>query len=376
MKTYRVGEWWVGKRPGSSMYYRMRNNTQTGQVDKFSLKSSDYTAACRALDAWWSDNRTLKDEKPSGVKVKEITSRYWKAHASKLKSAKSLKECLDRWDEFFGDITIAELVVDRQEKFIQHMRDAGMKPSSILKVLNVGKAAINRSVKRGELERAPYVLTVPVGRTAPKGRPLELDELVKVYAAASPVTQRFIRWAIGTAARPEAVLDLDACQIDWTRGLVDLLPPGRDQTPKKFRPVVRLPERLSERFEGPAVGATFQRVKRGLRRACDAAKVKRCSTYSFRHTAARWMRSKGVNPWEVQAQLGHSAPGLAVTERYASHSPDYLANAVRALDDLLGHLPVTGQSPMPRRLNVPEIVVPQSGLEPETPSLRMTCSTS
>lgn len=59
-----------------------------------------------------------------------------------------------------------------------------------------------------------------------------------------------------------------------------------------------------------------------------AASIKPCST-SFRHTAARWMRSKGVNPWEVKAQLGPSAPGMAVTELYVSHSPDYLANAVR-----------------------------------------------
>ena len=47
--------------------------------------------------------------------------------------------------------------------------------------------------------------------------------------------------------------------------------------------------------------------------------MKRCSPYSFRHTAARWMRRSGVPPWEVAAQLGHSVgKEYAVTERYGA----------------------------------------------------------
>ena len=44
----------------------------------------------------------------------------------------------------------------------------------------------------------------------------------------------------------------------------------------------------------------------------------------------------GVPPWEVAAQLCHSAgKEYAVTERYAFYSPDYLSGAVQALDGLL-----------------------------------------
>ena len=120
---------------------------------------------------------------------------------------------------------------------------------------------------------------------------------------------------------------------------------------KKHRPVVRLPDALWEPFEGWAVshgGKSVKSIKTGLWRACDRAGVKRCSPYSFRHTAARWMRRCGVPPWEVAAQLGHSVGrGYAVTERYAFYSPDYLSGAVQALDGLIrltGGGPVSGQS--------------------------------
>ena len=55
--------------------------------------------------------------------------------------------------------------------------------------------------------------------------------------------------------------------------------------------------------------------------------------YSFRHTLARHMRAQGVPAWEVAAQLGHKIAGT--TDRYAPFSPDFLSNAVAAIDRFL-----------------------------------------
>ena len=146
-----------------------------------------------------------------------------------------------------------------------------------------------------------------------------------------------MEWALGTAVRPAAVLELHSNQINREDGLIDLLPEGRQQIPKKYRPTVRLPDALKAPFEGLAVsyqGRCVKSIKNALWRACDRAGVERCSMYSFRHTAAKWMRTQGVQPWEVSAQLGHSAgKQYSVTERYAAFSPDYLSGAVRALSD-------------------------------------------
>jgi hypothetical protein len=93
-------------------------------------------------------------------------------------------------------------------------------------------------------------------------------------------------------------------------------------------------------------GKPVKSIKNGLWRACDWAGVKRCSPYSFRHTAVRWMRRSGVPPWEVAAQLGHSVgKEYAVTERYAFYGPDYLSGAGGVLDEFIRRVvdgPVSG----------------------------------
>ena len=371
--TYTVGEWSIGTRGESPMLYRWRYDPTTGKVSRVSLGTTDFEEAKRRLDAWWLANRTVKDEKPADASLADILRRYWEEHAKDLASASSAKDCLNRWLDYWGDQPVSALQdIRQQEAFHAWMRSKDYTASSMMRVINTGKAAINRAHKRGELTTAPYVMSVPVGSTNPKGRPLTVDELRLVYGNAVPHIQAFMRWAVGTGARPEAILELQARQIDWEQGLVDLNPPGRKQQPKKYRPVVRLPEALRQPFEGYAVayqGQRVQSVKKGLWRACDRAGVERCSSYSFRHTAARWMRREGVPPWEVAAQLGHSVGSkFAVSERYAAYSPDYLQNAVLALNKLVlaaEYLPNTCQK-----------LVPQEGFEPPTPSLRMMCSTN
>ena len=53
----------------------------------------------------------------------------------------------------------------------------------------------------------------------------------------------FLALAIGTAARPEAILQLNRFQCDLERGTINLNPPGRVQT-KKRRPILPMPDWL------------------------------------------------------------------------------------------------------------------------------------
>jgi integrase len=173
----------------------------------------------------------------------------------------------------------------------------GFSPAGIMRVLSMGRAALNRAVQRGELRSVPHVLTIPLGQSKPMGRPLDVPELRRVYAHAVPHVQAFVIWALGTGARPEAVFELHSRQINFEDGLIYLNPPGREEVAKKYRPVVRLPDALWEEFAGWAVsydGEPVKNIKNGLWKACDRAGVKRCAPYSFRHTAARCMRKSGV----------------------------------------------------------------------------------
>jgi integrase len=82
---------------------------------------------------------------------------------------------------------------------------------------------------------------------------LDVPDLQRICAHAATHVQAFVLWALGTAARPEAVLELHSRQIDFHNGLILLNPPEREQVAKKYRPVVRLPDALWDSFDGWAV---------------------------------------------------------------------------------------------------------------------------
>lgn len=152
-----------------------------------------------------------------------------------------------------------------------------------------------------------------------------------------PVQVQIVLWMIGTAARPDAILGLSRAQIDLDRGIVHLNPPGREQT-KKYRPTVRLPPTLRA-FVGDGTyilnyrGRSVDSIRtswREQRRRCGFDET--VNPYSLRHTMARHMRASSVPAWEVAAQLGHTQPGMAMSEVYAPYDPSYLSKAVEALD--------------------------------------------
>jgi integrase len=351
-REYRVGEWWLGQRSGSAAYYAIRYDGTKRSNERISLGTSDVELAKERLTDLHLRTRLAIDERPEQATLADVLRRYWEARGSKVRSAKSNRHCIKVWLDHWQEASVSALAdVKRQEAFHKWMGERGFSPAAMMRVLNIGKAALNRARERGEVRSVPHVLTIPLGESKPMGRPLDVPELRRIYAQAVPHVQAFMVWALGTGARPEAVLELHSRQINFEDGLICLNPPGREQVRKKYRPVVRLPDALWATFDGWAVsyeGRPVKSIKNGLRRACDRAGVKRCSPYSFRHTAARWMRRSGVTPWEVAAQLGHSVgKEYAVTERYAFYSPDYLSGAVHALDGLVRLIvigPVSGQS--------------------------------
>ena len=162
----------------------------------------------------------------------------------------------------------------------------------------------------------PFIVSVTVKGIRPKGRPMEVQEIARLYVESARHLQTFIRWALGTAARPEAIIGLRSEQVECERRVVHLNPEGREQN-KKHRPVVSCRRRFARAgFRRLADYRTRANTPRALRRLgwppCVRQTRWRCRPYSLRHTAARWMRLQGVAAEEVAQQLGtgsSAAPG-------------------------------------------------------------------
>jgi integrase len=336
-RAVQFGEWFLYQRGGSPAYYRARYNRATGKLERFSLGTVSAEDAKRTLETWWLQNRDVKQEKPAEASLSDILRRYWESHAKNLPSASGNRDALGKWLDYWKEASVSDLTVERQEAFLEHLHGLGIKRSTIQRTINIGKAAISRAFKRGELISMPFVASVTVKGHPPKGRPMQVGEVARLYRASVPHLQAFIRWALGTAARPEAILDLRSEQVEWVHGIIRLNPEGREQN-KKHRPVVRLPVTLSgEVFEGWLVQYRGQHVET-LKRAWRAAVTRSgldtsCRPYSLRHTAARWMRMHGVSADEVAQQLGHRK--LGVTGVYTEYDPQYLSAACNALDNIL-----------------------------------------
>ena len=328
-KPYTVGEWSLQQR--GSTFYRWKYDRECGKVIRASLGARNFEEAKQRLEEWWLQNRIVRDEKPKEASLADIIRRYWEHHAQHLPSKSGNKDALNKWVDYWGNKTVGDLNIPDQEAFVRHLTALNLKKSTVQRTLNIGKAAISRAFKRGELSSMPYIVSVKVGSHPPKGRPMEVAEIAKLYDEAAPHLREFIKWMCLTAARPEAVMSLHSTQIDWDRGIVRLNAEGREQN-KKVRPTVRLGGPV-DRFEGFAVsfhGDRVKSIKTAWRKARERAGLDdRCLPYSLRHSAARWMRLQGVSGEEVAQQLGHR--GMGVTAIYTEYDPEYLRNASAAL---------------------------------------------
>jgi integrase len=249
-RQFRLGEWFLWRRGDSPAYYRARFNRATGKFERVSLGTDRFEEAKSFLEQWWLQTRAVTRETAASASLADILRRYYETHAQHLPSASGNRDALNKWLDYWQEASVADLSVERQEGFLTHMQKLGLKASTIQRTLNIGKAAISRAFKRGELAAMPLVLSVAVKMHPPKGRPLEIAELSRLYQSSAPHLRTFIRWMLGTAARPDALLNLCAEQVEWAHGIIRLNPEGREQN-KKHRPVVRLPATLAgEVFEG------------------------------------------------------------------------------------------------------------------------------
>lgn len=250
---------------------------------------------------------------------------------------------INYWNEFFGEDSVAEATSKaRHDAFVEFLVAKGMKPSSVSRVISVGKAAIRAAWENGEIDRLLPFKDVEVGEKEPRGRPMSVEEIRRLFAACKHEhLRRFLILLAGTGARPEALLELKWSQIE--NGCITLNPPGRKQT-KKRRPTLKVCDTLSAMIETWREGehvitweddpvSSVKTAWRSLR--ADAGFDKRVQPTSFRHTLGRWLRANSVPPYEVSAFLGHRLPGMTVTDIYAVADPLYMLASREAVDKLM-----------------------------------------
>lgn len=202
-----------------------------------------------------------------------------------------------------------------------------------------------------------------------------MEELARILEACrgKPEREHLVRFIVielGTAGRPQAVLELTDANIDLNRNLIDPNQPGRRNL-RKRRAVVPIAKAVRPWVVGikgkiitytvPITKPKIQlRTKRMLLRrptdsiknawkgACADANVNGATPKTLRHTMLTWLAERGV-PYEQRQMLaGHVRVGTTA-RNYEHLSPSYLKDAVKQIDayfrELAKHTDVVRKGP-------------------------------
>lgn len=204
--------------------------------------------------------------------------------------------------------------------------------------LAIIRAALNWCAKEKHIKEAPFIQMPPV--PASEVGHLSKAQVRKLIAGARrPHVVLFIRLAVATGARTNALLDLKWSQVDFERNVIQLNPRDRVQT-TKYRATVPMNAQIREYLLEAKEGALSEwviehgrekvgSIKKGFAAACERSKID-ATPHMLRHSAAVWMAEAGQPMIKVAQFLGHT--DSRITERvYARFAPDFLADAAESL---------------------------------------------
>jgi integrase len=303
-----------------------------GRRHRYSLGTADRASAEAAARAFWQ-RRSVAGKVHT---VGEAVEAYLVAKADIL----SIKRAKVAWKAaagFWAELPIAR--VDKQAA-LDYRTDhrPKCKPITVRNELAVIRAALNWAEREKLIEKAPFI-QMP-GLPPPSVGHLSKAEFRQlVEGAARPHVKLFMKLAVATGARSNALLDLTWDRVDFARGLIKLNAADRVQT-SKYRATVPMNAQIREALEEAKAGALSPfviehgrekvgSIRKGFEAACKRSGIT-ATPHMLRHSAAVWMAEARTPMAQVAQYLGHT--DSRITERvYARFSPDFLAGAAEAL---------------------------------------------
>jgi integrase len=356
-----LGEYWLENVKGSPNIYIAWYDERTRQVRRRTTRTNVLQEAEVELARFVSVNSEMRQVDTDEVFLSQILIRYYEQHARHLPSASEAFRSCGLWLDHFEDVPISEITADAQDDFQSWMiEEKGWSVGYANRVISVGRAALRRSYKRGEIKTPPFIFDIDAkkyGRNRRRTRRLSIDEMARLIDAIpqrTPHVRMFVLLMLNTLSRPEAIFELHHSQIDFYDGLIFLNPDGREQT-KKYRPVVPMTETikpwLKEVPEGHHcvewAGRAIKTIDPTWWRIRDAANLdNQVVIYTLRHTMATVLRRAGVPMDEIGGFLGHTQQDHRTTEIYAPFAPEYLQRARSAIDAYMEDLQKRCASPV------------------------------
>jgi integrase len=348
---YRQHYLWRRTGKGGGKYYALWNDDR-GKLQKRSLDTADTAAAQDRLVDFALRNGRFQAEAAERLTVRELVQHHYETYGRELDSGEQQRAHAKILIERLGHLRLDQLTRREQERFVDGLRQRPYSSTYISDVLSTLRKAINLAVELEELAEPIRIMSVKRSRkrVAPV---LTVEQLASLWSAAegSFHGSMYLVLALGTAARPAAILDLTRDRVREDLSTVQLLPHGREQNHKR-RPTVPLtepvrvwarlvPEGHLVQLDGhpiQSIRSTFARMR--VRAGLPAG----VSPYSLRRSVATQLKRLGVPVDDIAALLGHSS-GNPTTELYAEVG-DFLPRAREGIEGLLNEIGRAGARPI------------------------------
>lgn len=405
-----VGRFWLYQRPDTgfwSICWLDKSDTSATAADGSAGRARTRRKAtgisggtpeeppAEAIDALYQHHHEFGRERKQSTDealVEDLVSDWLEQHVADLAAPDRYRYSAAHWAEFFQieeragriptGLTVNQVSPEIVKRFVDWRRKAGAGGHTISRDIAALRGALNYAWKNHRIPSAPYIADVkPEQKAAPRSRVLSFKEVAALMDACTthPYREHVLRFMVielGTAGRPQAVLELTDENIDLENNLIDPNAPGKTHA-RKRRAIVPIAGHVlpwvkgikgkiikleMTTKEGNIVTRDTISIKTAWRDICHDAGVVRpklvdkedektkkivkvpvldddgnpvmepdATPKTLRHTMLTWLAKKGV-PKEQRMILAGHAPRDTTAKNYEHLTPDYLADAIRAID--------------------------------------------
>ncbi len=281
------------------------------------------------------------------IKLKDLMNKYLEIYYKPSReSNKNAIYIVKKIHEFFGEVFVNEVSVDKIEEYRAKRLGDGVKQSTVNRECSLLKSIFNRGIEWGKCKENPVSkIKFYSEKEFRRTKFLDKNEKIKLLNGCSLTVKRIVLTALLTGMREGELLNLKWSEIDFNTRLIKI----SHSKGKKIRHVPMNSElenvlksipSVSDYVFGTQKGkAKFSLYRKPFEKAVEQSEIKDCVFHTLRHTFASDLIMKGVDLKTVAELLGHST--TVMTERYSHLSKEHRQMAVDLLPNIFYHTGIT-----------------------------------
>jgi len=134
---HQLGEFWLGKRSGSTSWYIHWNDRKSGRVERVSTGTDHLEQAQRKLADHFILKQGLHRESPEDVTILAVLKHYYDQHGKNVRSREEINRTIGYMGEFWPTEAVSQITIQEQERFVAHMRERGLATGTIKRMAGV-----------------------------------------------------------------------------------------------------------------------------------------------------------------------------------------------------------------------------------------------